>query len=252
MIKDRCLRMDKIFTAAGLLYSQQHDNFYKKICHNEIAMTAIELKKLIDLGESTLLEFKRKVTSPQKLAKEISALANTRGGHLLVGVDDDGSIYGCPSEKSEIDMLEQACGFWIEPPIEPQIEIINLYGKEILVARIEESQNKPHKLKIVQNGKKKPIYRAYIRIGEKSVEASREMARLMTYQTEDKPLRLSIGDKEKRLFAYLEGKESATVKDFSHLVNISERRAERLLIRLVRAGVLQIHNDTHRDYFTLI
>lgn len=215
-------------------------------------MSPKELKTLIDTGESTLLEFKRKATSPKKLAKEISAFANTKGGHLLIGIDDNGTIYGCPSEKTEIDILEQAAGFWIDPPVEHQIEVINLFGKEVIVCYIPESPLKPHKLRIEDPEKKKPIFRAYIRIGEKSIEASREMARLMTYDRDDKPLKLSIGEKEKRLFAYLEKKESATVKDFSRLVNISERRAERLMIRLVRAGVLQIHNDARRDYFTLI
>lgn len=215
-------------------------------------MNAKQLKELIDNGESTILEFKRKATSPKKIAKEISAMANTKGGHLLIGIDDDGTVFGCPSEKTEIDILEQASQFWIEPPISLNVEIINLFGKEIIVAEIPESEYKPHKLRIEDNEKKKSNFRAYIRIGEKSIEASREMTRLMTQVRDEKPLRLSIGDKEKRLFSFLELKERATVKDFSRLVNISERRAERLLIRLVRAGVLQIHNDSTRDYFTLI
>jgi DNA-binding MarR family transcriptional regulator len=74
----------------------------------------------------------------------------------------------------------------------------------------------------------------------------------MKYTADEKPLKLSIGYNEKRLFAYLEKYEKSTVKDFAKLVNISDRRAERLLIRLVRAGALQIHNDLHHDYFTLI
>jgi len=42
------------------------------------------------------------------------------------------------------------------------------------------------------------------------------------------------------------------VKDFARLVNISKRRAERILVQLVRAGVLQIHIDSEEDYFTYI
>ena len=61
-----------------------------------------------------------------------------------------------------------------------------------------------------------------------------------------------IGEAEKRLFSYLEAKERITVKEYAKLVNISKRRAERKLITLVRAGVLQIHNDSHNDYFTQI
>lgn len=208
-----------------------------------------ELLQLISNGESSTLEFKRKTTTPNKLAKEFSALANTKGGYLLIGIDDDGSIVGIHSEKSDQEVVETACQFHIDPPIIPQIEFINIDAKEIAVIYIAESMNKPHNL--ISNDGDKEIKRAYIRMGEKSVEASKEMYRLMRYSSSDKPVKLSIGEKEKRLFTYLEKNEKATVKDFSKLVNISNRRAERLLIRLVRAGVLQIHNDLHHDYFTL-
>ncbi len=211
-----------------------------------------ELKELIAQGESSTLEFKRKVNTPVKLAKEVSAFANTSGGKVLIGVDDDGGIVGVLSEKSEIDLVEKACGFYIDPPVEVEIESVNYRGREIIVVYVDESIVKPHYIIDVGNNKS-PARRAYIRVGEKSVIASREMARVLKSQSANaKPLKLSIGDKEKRLFLYLEKHERATVKDFARLVNISNRRAERLLVRLVRAGVLQIHVDTASDYFTLV
>lgn len=210
-----------------------------------------ELLELIAKGESSMLEFKRKSTEPVKIAKEIAAMANTNGGYLLIGVDDNGKIYGIESEKSEIDFIERTCGFYIIPPIMPNIEIVNIFDKDILVLKIEPSKVKPHRIVLENPETKKDIYRAYIRVGEKSVEASREMTRLLKSISDEKPLILSIGDKEKRLFEFLEKNERATVKDFAKIVNISDRRAERIMIRLVRAGVLQIHNDTNHDYFTL-
>ncbi len=212
----------------------------------------MKYKKFIEIisnGESTTLEFKRKGTTPVKLAKEIAAIANTSGGYLIVGIDDNGKIYGIDSEKSESDIVEKACTFFINPPIEPDIEIIAVNDKDVLLLKIEESKIKPHRVIDDDNDDKNS--KVYIRLGEQSVEASREMTRLMRQQTLDKPLKLSIGEKEKYFFSYLEKNERATVKEFANLVNISERRASRLLIRLVRAGVLSIHNDTHHDYFTL-
>ncbi|MBX3042306.1 MAG: putative DNA binding domain-containing protein [Candidatus Kapabacteria bacterium] len=213
-------------------------------------MNPKKVLEIISGGESSSVEFKRKSTTPKKLAKEIVAIANTSGGYLFVGVDDNGKIYGIASEKAESDIVMTACKFHIEPPIEGEIHIINLYDKDILLLVIKESTVKPHKL-ILDTDSKKPEYKVYIRLGEKSVEASREMTRLMRQTTEDKPLKLSIGEKEKRLFSYLEKNDRVTVKDFARLVNISDRRAERLMIRLVRAGALSIHNDSHHDYFTL-
>lgn len=210
-----------------------------------------ELLDMIAKGESSTLEFKRKISSLEKIAKEISAFANTIGGFLLIGVDDDGYIKGVPSEKSTVDLLETACEFYIEPPVEPQIDIIELYGQDVIVCYIPESLHKPHT--VVNQDEKHASPLVYIRVGEKSLIASREMKRVLAVTNPDsKPLRIVIGEKEKRLFRYLEKNERATVKDFARLVNISNRRAERLLVRLVKAGVLQIHIDTAHDYFTLV
>jgi predicted HTH transcriptional regulator len=213
-------------------------------------------EKLIDLiseGESTILEFKRKATTPEKLAKEISAFANTKGGWLLIGVDDDRKIVGVESEKSAIDIIETACSFFIDPPVTPDIEIINISRKEIVVVYIQQGLNKPYRHISESKENNKVIKRAYIRIGEQSVMASREMARLLKYQNPDsEPLKISIGEQEKRLFVYLGNNPHITVSEFANLVNISRRRAERSLISLVRAGVLQIHNDSTHDYFSLI
>ena len=61
------------------------------------------LLDIIGQGESRNTEFKRLVHSPPKIAKSIVAFANTEGGVILIGVDDDKRITGIHSEK---EMLE--------------------------------------------------------------------------------------------------------------------------------------------------
>lgn len=215
-------------------------------------MNAKELKELISSGESSTLEFKRKISSNEKIAKEISAFANTIGGKILLGVDDDGTIIGAESEKGDIDSIETICEFYIDPPLTPKIEIVQVARKDVIVIHISKGPKRPHKVVLNPDEKKKEKH-AYIRVGDKSLLASREMARVLAAQNPDTPpLVLSIGEKEKRLFDYLNKNERASVKDFARLVNISVRRSEQLMVRLVRAGVLQIHNDSEQDYFTLI
>lgn len=211
-----------------------------------------ELREIITAGESTTVEFKRKFTSGEKIAKEISAFANTKGGLLIIGVDDDKKIAGVRSEKEEIAQVEHACTFFIEPMLEPAIEIVEIDFKDVIVVYIRESDQKPHS---VIASPDEPIHerKVYIRQGEESVVASREMVRILRGQRLDaEPVRLSIGDKERRLFQYLESNKRATIKDFAHLVNISDRRAAQLLVRLVRAGVLNIHTNEDKDYYTLL
>ena len=67
-----------------------------------------DVTRIIEEGEGFEVEFKRKVTTPEKIARALIAFANTKGGHILFGVDDDGSIVGVESEKSEVDLIHQA------------------------------------------------------------------------------------------------------------------------------------------------
>lgn len=54
-------------------------------------MTPEDLKALIAVGEGPMLEFKR--SGATHLGREICAFANTMGGRILIGVDDDGVIH---------------------------------------------------------------------------------------------------------------------------------------------------------------
>jgi predicted HTH transcriptional regulator len=211
-----------------------------------------QLKEIISNGESFTVEFKRKFTSPEKICREIIAFANSSGGMLIIGVDDDKTVVGVKSEKEEMDQVAEACEFYIDPPLEPEIEIVNIEYKDVIVVHIDESDHKPHKL-VTNDPNEKPFHRkAFIRQGDKSITASREMVRVLASQSAHaEPLRIMIGRDEKNLFDYLDKNDRVTVKEFAKLVNISERRAARKLVQLVRAGVLAIHTHEQLDYYTL-
>lgn len=219
-------------------------------------MNAKRLRAIIELGESDTVEFKRKFSGFEKIAKEMIALANTRGGVLLVGVDDDGTIVGVDSEKSEIDLLTSSAEFYSNPPIEYDIEVVEIDGVDVIAVRIPESRTKPHQLvhsPSESNGTADPRDTCvYIRQGEKSVMASREVVRVLAAQQPDAPpLVLEIGNIERTLFDHLEKNERITLREFRHLVNISERRASRSLVRLVRAGLIRLFTNEGEDYYTL-
>src|SRR6187551_1489993 len=109
-------------------------------------MYLVELNELIEEGENDKVEFKRKFSSPEKIAKEMIAFANSKGGKILFGVDDDKTIIGVESEKGELELIQTAAKFYCEPEIEFTTEIMLLKRKDIVVASIEESKNKPHRL----------------------------------------------------------------------------------------------------------
>lgn len=217
-------------------------------------MTYKDVNRLIEEGEGFEVEFKRKVSSPEKIAKTLVALANTSGGHMLFGVDDDGSIVGVESEKSEVELIEQAGSMYCVPEIHPVIDIVPFDGDDVIVAYVEESSEKPHYFTGSTNGDavNGEETKVYIRVNANTVMASKEVVKILrSEQPGAKPFRIEIGENEKRLFTYLGDQERITVPEFAKLVNISERRASRILVSLVRAGVVRIHTLEKRDYFTL-
>jgi predicted HTH transcriptional regulator len=211
-----------------------------------------EFQLLLEEGEGFQLEFKRKVTSPEKIARALIAFANTKGGTILFGIDDDKSIVGIESEKTEVEMIQTAGRMYCDPPIEPIVEILTQRGKDVLVVTIEESTQKPHCLIVDDDGSGDPDSKVLIRVKDKSVVASKEVVKILRAESpEAPPLRISIGETERSVLDYLDTNEKITVKEFGKLVNISDRRASRVLIQLVRAGVLRIHTHEKEDFYTL-
>jgi len=208
------------------------------------------LLELIEEGENIQCEFKRHFTTPEKIAREMIAFANTKGGYVLFGVDDDKEVVGVDSEKSESEMIKDAAENYCEPPLVYSIDFIELYGKEVVVVSIPESDNKPHRLQDFENEFDINKAIVIVRVNDKSVQASKEMVRILRANSADLSLKkYAIGQTEKMVFEYLGKYERISVKELSNLVNISERRASRTLVKMVRANLLLIHTKDNGDEF---
>jgi predicted HTH transcriptional regulator len=78
------------------------------------------------------------------------------------------------------------------------------------------------------------------------------MIRILRAQTNQAELKKYVlGAIEKTVFEYLSKVERISVKELSNLVNISERRASRTLVKMLRANLLMIHTkDNGEEFFT--
>ena len=215
-------------------------------------MNRKDLIDLIEEGENIQCEFKRHFTTPEKIAREMIAFANTKGGYILFGIDDDKKIIGVESEKSEAEMINDAANNYCEPPLKFKINYINYKGKEIVGVTVPESKIKPHRLQDYRNDFDITNAIVMIRVNDKSMKASKEMVRIMRANVGNLALqKYTIGTTEKNVFEYLAKRERISVKELSNLVNISERRASRTLVKMVRANLLVIHTkDNGEEFFT--
>ena len=79
----------------------------------------MNVKKLIFEGEGATIDFKKTITNCGKIARTMVAFANNKGGRLLIGVADDGTITGVKSEDEERYMITKATLLYTKPILEP-------------------------------------------------------------------------------------------------------------------------------------
>lgn len=211
-----------------------------------------EVKELIEEGENIQCEFKRKFSTPEKIAREIIAFANTKGGYIIFGVDDDREIFGVASEKEIAALMKETAGTYCEPAVKHSLDFIEIDGKEVVIASIPESDDKPHRLQDYQPTLDVNSAVVTIRVNDKSIQASKEMVRILRANSIGSALKkYRIGDIEKTVFEFLAKRETISVKELGNLVNISERRSSRTLVKMVRANLLMIHTkDNGEEFFT--
>jgi ATP-dependent DNA helicase RecG len=117
----------------------------------------------IPKAESQYIEFKTEGVQAADLVEEIVAFANSEGGEIWLGMDDEGNIAGL-SRSYEEDMMN-LCRTACIPPLQPGYEEFEIDGRR--VAKIT-----------IPRGRDKPYYtsrnRYYIRVGTTKRIASRE------------------------------------------------------------------------------
>ncbi|MDQ1729710.1 MAG: ATP-dependent helicase RecG [Pyrinomonadaceae bacterium] len=136
-----------------------------------------ELLRLIRGGEDTFLELKVKLSNPEKIAQEIVALANTGGGVIIFGVNDQLRIEGVDDPESVQEELARICRDDIAPPLVPFIDRIAFDNGRRVVALDIEGKRKPYR---THDG------RFYLRIGAEKREATPE--ELATLWDESRPV----------------------------------------------------------------
>lgn len=209
-------------------------------------MTLQEIKALAAKGEGLKIEFKKKASYPEKIVREFIALANTAGGNLLIGVDDDGTVSGQRFIEEEVFVMEKAIKELIFPALEYEIFTLKLSEKKgVAIFKIPVSSSRPHYLK--ENEKKQ----AFIRVADRSVQASREVWEILRRGRIPRDTVFTYGTKEEILMKALEVSGKITMREFSKVANLPRFMASKTLIKLVLANVLQIHPQETEDFFTI-
>ena len=210
----------------------------------------MNLRELISQGEGEELEFKKKTTQPQRISRTLASLANTRGGQVLVGVDDDGRIVGVRDVEEELFVLRDAAQHYIEPPLDTlRFREVETDGRSVLVVTVPESLNKPHRAQVAPGD-----WRGYVRVRDESVQTSGLTEKVLErQQPEARFEKILLNRHELAVLAYVRDKAHPriTLPQFMKLANLSKRRAYQTLIKLVLHGYLRHHDKEKEPYYTV-
>ena len=189
------------------------------------------LLSLIGEGEHQQQDFKYRVSDALKLAKSVSAFANTDGGRLLIGVRDDGNMSGVRDEE-EIYMMHQAAYRYCRPEASIKFDTYHVDGRTIVIATVPPSDHRPI---CVVSDDSKP--RAYIRIADENIVASPVHLALWRESQNTQGTMLTYTDSVRKILDVLQNKE-IPLNLIVKRSRIPRPKVIKLLARLIRFQVV--------------
>jgi ATP-dependent DNA helicase RecG len=129
------------------------------------------ITQMIAMPEGKTLEFKQDLSSPKNMLKTLVAFANTAGGRLIIGVEDDSKeVIGVTDPLDEEERICNLIADSIKPRLVPNVELISFEDKTLLVVEVYPSGSRPHCLK--SEGSADGVY---VRLGSTNRKADREL-----------------------------------------------------------------------------
>jgi len=203
-------------------------------------LSELEIARWIEGGESDRLDFKHQISSSQKIAKSISAFANTHGGSLLIGIKDNGRPVGISVDEEE-HMVAGANDLHCTPKAKIMYFPQKYLGKTILEARILPSETEKIKAKDDDGA-----FKYFIRIQDKTVQASAVIVQSWRFHRQE----LAITDHDIAFLKNWESSEPKTVSKLSRETRIGRNNIVKKIAKLVTLRLVDwnYHNDTFYFY----
>lgn len=123
-----------------------------------------------------------KIELTKDIKKEIIAFANTKGGKIYIGIDDDGNIIGLKNSKEDLESLSRMIreGIKSDLTLYTSVNLISINDKDIIEINVMEAPNKPYYL--TEKGIKSSG--VYLRYGNTSAPASEEVIKKMLIENQ--------------------------------------------------------------------
>jgi len=189
---------------------------------------------LIEQGEHQRLDFKFEVSDSKKIARTLSAFANTDGGKLLIGVKDNGAISGIRSDE-EYYMIEAASQMYTRPEVPFTANRWEIGGKTILEVYVAPRDGSASYLA----PDKQDEYKAYIRVDDENMLANEVLLLAWNKKQRLKGTLIKISKPVERLLAYLDTHPYINISQFCRIGRINHYTAKNILSDLLAIDTLK-------------
>jgi len=183
-------------------------------------------------GEHQQQDFKHAITSSIKIARTLSAFANTDGGRLWIGVKDNGRIKGIEPNE-ELHMILAAADSYCKPPVPFKYFVHEYEGLILLEIEVEPSKEKPHRS---QTDDKQ--WKSYIRLKDETLLANSVLVRTWQMSKLPKGEKMIFDDSERFLLTYLNNNPIITLNTYCKEAKIKSSKATAILAKLIAWDVI--------------
>ena len=202
------------------------------------------IQELIKEGEHQQQDFKFEISDVCKIAKSLSAFANTDGGRLLIGVKDNGKIAGVHSEEEQY-MIQAAAELYCVPPVAYEMTTYIVEGKQVLLANIKRTEKRP----VYAKGEDGNLL-AYVRVADENILATPVHLRYWQ-QSESLHGELTVyTEKEQHLLSLLNEHRMLTLNKCCRLSKLPRPVTIKLLARFIRYGIVEAVYKEQQFFFT--
>lgn len=203
-----------------------------------------DLKRIIAQGEGLHLDFKFRIDDQKKIARTLSAFANTEGGKLLIGVKDNGKISGVSPEE-EFYMIQGAAQLYCKPEVRFDSKVWEEGHHLVLEIYVPQSEEKH--VSLTEDEK----WKYYVRVEDHTLLANKIIVRCWRLLSRgvEKPVKF---DKDtEMLIEAVRMNEPVTLSKLYRQTDLQMKRVDELLTYLVYWDVVAMEMDETGTHYTI-
>lgn len=204
------------------------------------------LKSIIQQGEHQQLDFKFRIDDSKKIARTLSAFANTDGGRLLIGVKDNGKITGIdPSE--EIHMIDAAVDMYCKPKLSFESRVWQEDMRLVLEIQIQPSSEKP-----ISSPDEEGKWRVYVRRKDHTLLANKILLNVWKQEKRPNARPEKFGEEETQLLGLIAQHEPVTLSKIYRSSKLPKNRIDHLMVLFICWKLIRMDISDQGTFYTTV